>query len=237
MTAAATAAGFPRSGPPRRISPCPPRPGATSRSPAAGEERAAGVLPPRVHPGLHHRDVLVHRGLRRLPRREHRGAADQRGLDPDAPRVQGQGADLGGSAERFQAGGEPPVRHAAGGPVPLQPRLHPDRPGRHRALDLRRRDDPATAGRTPSCSSGSARSASPSTTQGSRCVRLLLAALCLGATAGRACRIEDHTPAGTRRDEDAVQEIVARYAPRPERRDWDQRPGALLAQRDVLRTT
>ncbi len=49
---------------------------------------------------------------------------------------------------------------------------------------------------------------------------LLLAALCLGATAVAACRIEDRTPAGTRRDEDAVQEIVARYARRLSDRDW-----------------
>ncbi len=49
---------------------------------------------------------------------------------------------------------------------------------------------------------------------------LLLAALCLGATVVSACRIEDHTPAGTRRDEDAVQEIVARYARRLSSRDW-----------------
>jgi hypothetical protein len=51
---------------------------------------------------------------------------------------------------------------------------------------------------------------------------LLLAALCLGATAVVACRIEDHTPAGTRRDEDTVQEIVARYARRLSARDWDR---------------
>jgi hypothetical protein len=50
--------------------------------------------------------------------------------------------------------------------------------------------------------------------------RLLFAALCLGATA--ACRIEDHTPTGTRRDEDAVQEIVACYARRLSARDWDR---------------
>jgi hypothetical protein len=51
---------------------------------------------------------------------------------------------------------------------------------------------------------------------------LLLAALCLGATAVPACRIEDHTPAGPRRDEDALQEIVARNAPRRTHPDWDR---------------
>jgi hypothetical protein len=51
---------------------------------------------------------------------------------------------------------------------------------------------------------------------------LLFAALCLGATAALACRIEDHTPTGTRRDEDAVQEIVAHYARRLSARDWDR---------------
>src|ERR687898_3218264 len=51
-------------------------------------------------------------------------------------------------------------------------------------------------------------------------MRGLLLALCLGAAS--ACRIEDHTPTGTRRDEDAVQEIVARYARRLSARDWDR---------------
>ena len=50
--------------------------------------------------------------------------------------------------------------------------------------------------------------------------RLLLAAACLGAAAG--CRIEDHTPAGTRRDEVAVQDVLARYTRGLDRRDWDQ---------------
>jgi hypothetical protein len=49
---------------------------------------------------------------------------------------------------------------------------------------------------------------------------LLLAALCFGAAAG--CRIEDHTPAGTRRDEVAVQEVLARYTRGMDRRDWEQ---------------
>ena len=51
-------------------------------------------------------------------------------------------------------------------------------------------------------------------------MRSFLLALCLGAAS--ACRIEDHTPAGTRRDEDAVQVIIARYARRLSVRDWDQ---------------
>ena len=50
--------------------------------------------------------------------------------------------------------------------------------------------------------------------------RLLLAAACIGALAG--CRIEDHTPAGTRRDEVAVQDVLARYSRGLDRRDWDQ---------------
>lgn len=36
------------------------------------------------------------------------------------------------------------------------------------------------------------------------------------------CRIEDHTPAGTRRDEDAVQVLVARYARSLSERDWGE---------------
>ena len=50
--------------------------------------------------------------------------------------------------------------------------------------------------------------------------RLLLAAACVGAAAG--CRIEDHTPAGTRRDEVAVQDVLAQYTRGLDRRDWDQ---------------
>jgi hypothetical protein len=50
--------------------------------------------------------------------------------------------------------------------------------------------------------------------------RVLLAAACVGAAAG--CRIEDHTPAGTRRDEVAVQDVLARYTRGLDRRDWDQ---------------
>jgi hypothetical protein len=51
---------------------------------------------------------------------------------------------------------------------------------------------------------------------------LLLAALCLGATATVGCRIEDHTPSGTRRDEDAVQVVVARYARNLSDQKWDR---------------
>jgi SnoaL-like domain len=50
--------------------------------------------------------------------------------------------------------------------------------------------------------------------------RLLLVAACVGAAAG--CRIEDHTPAGTRLDEVAVQDVLARYTRGLDRRDWDQ---------------
>jgi SnoaL-like domain len=50
--------------------------------------------------------------------------------------------------------------------------------------------------------------------------RLLLAAACIGVAAG--CRIEDRTPAGTRRDEVAVQDVLARYTRGLDRRDWDQ---------------
>ena len=50
--------------------------------------------------------------------------------------------------------------------------------------------------------------------------RLLLGAACLGLAAG--CRIEDRTPAGTRRDEVAVQNVLARYTRGLDRRDWDQ---------------
>lgn len=48
--------------------------------------------------------------------------------------------------------------------------------------------------------------------------RALLAAVCLASAAG--CRIEDHTPRGTRLDEDAVQELVAEYARSLSARDW-----------------
>jgi hypothetical protein len=43
--------------------------------------------------------------------------------------------------------------------------------------------------------------------------------LFLGLVAA-SCRIEDHTPTGTRRDEEAVQALVARYARTLSDRDW-----------------
>ena len=174
--------------------------------------------------------VRLHRGLRRLPRREHGGAADQRGLHSDAAGVQGQGADLGGPAERLQAGGEPAVRDAARGQVPLQSGLYPDRPRRHRPLDLRGGDDPAPAGRTPSCSSGFARSASVShRRQGARC-----AVSCSRPPASASARdagsriIPRRAPAGTRW---RSRTCVAALRPRSDRRDWDRGPLALLAGR------
>jgi hypothetical protein len=48
--------------------------------------------------------------------------------------------------------------------------------------------------------------------------RFLLAAVCLGSAVG--CRIEDHTPLGSRRDEDEVLAIVAAYARTLSERDW-----------------
>jgi hypothetical protein len=50
------------------------------------------------------------------------------------------------------------------------------------------------------------------------CLRRSL--LCLGLAAAVACRIEDHTPTGSRHDEEAVQGIVARYARTLSERDW-----------------
>ena len=45
-------------------------------------------------------------------------------------------------------------------------------------------------------------------------------ALCLGLLLAAGCRIEDHTPTGSRRDEEAVQALVARYARTLSDRDW-----------------
>ena len=44
--------------------------------------------------------------------------------------------------------------------------------------------------------------------------------LCLGLAMAAACHIEDHTPTGTRRDEEAVQTLVSRYARTLSERDW-----------------
>ena len=44
--------------------------------------------------------------------------------------------------------------------------------------------------------------------------------LCLGLLLAASCRIEDHTPTGSRRDEEAVQAIVTRYARTLSDRDW-----------------
>jgi SnoaL-like domain len=51
--------------------------------------------------------------------------------------------------------------------------------------------------------------------------RLSGAALCLGLLLAAGCRIEDHTPTGSRRDEAAVQSLVARYARTLSERDWN----------------
>jgi hypothetical protein len=42
----------------------------------------------------------------------------------------------------------------------------------------------------------------------------------LGLVMALACRIEDRTPTGTRRDEEAVQALVSRYARALSERDW-----------------
>ena len=51
-------------------------------------------------------------------------------------------------------------------------------------------------------------------------VRLPTAALFLALLLAPGCRIEDHTPTGSRRDEDAVQALVAGYARTLSGRDW-----------------
>jgi hypothetical protein len=50
--------------------------------------------------------------------------------------------------------------------------------------------------------------------------RLRGSLLWLGLLAVVSCRIEDHTPTGTRHDEEAVQSIVTRYARTLSDRDW-----------------
>lgn len=49
---------------------------------------------------------------------------------------------------------------------------------------------------------------------------LHLAALCAGLLGSTGCRIEDHTPTGSRQDEEAVQGLVAGYARTLSDRDW-----------------
>jgi hypothetical protein len=51
-------------------------------------------------------------------------------------------------------------------------------------------------------------------------LRLRRTALLLGLVLAAGCRIEDHTPTGSRRDEDAVQALVAGYARTFAGRDW-----------------
>ncbi|HEX6614873.1 MAG TPA: nuclear transport factor 2 family protein [Gemmatimonadales bacterium] len=50
--------------------------------------------------------------------------------------------------------------------------------------------------------------------------RLRRAAFCLGILLAVGCHIEDHTPSGSRRDEEAVQSLVSRYARTLSERDW-----------------
>jgi hypothetical protein len=46
------------------------------------------------------------------------------------------------------------------------------------------------------------------------------AVLCLALLATAGCRIEDRTPTGTRRDEEAIHQLLAQYARRMAERDW-----------------
>ena len=48
----------------------------------------------------------------------------------------------------------------------------------------------------------------------------LLAVACLTTVPAAGCRVEDRTPTGSRRDEDAVLELVAQYARHLSARDW-----------------
>jgi hypothetical protein len=50
--------------------------------------------------------------------------------------------------------------------------------------------------------------------------RLRRTVLCLGLLLAAGCRIEDHTPTGTRQDEEAVQALVSRYARTLSEHDW-----------------
>jgi hypothetical protein len=50
---------------------------------------------------------------------------------------------------------------------------------------------------------------------------LLFAAACVGLLPAVGCRIEDHTPAGSRRDEDLVLALIAEYASSLSERDWN----------------
>jgi hypothetical protein len=50
--------------------------------------------------------------------------------------------------------------------------------------------------------------------------RLRRTLVCLGLVVAASCRIEDHTPTGSRHDEEAVQSIVTRYARTLSERDW-----------------
>jgi hypothetical protein len=50
--------------------------------------------------------------------------------------------------------------------------------------------------------------------------RLRLVALCLGILASGGCHIEDRTPAGSRRDEDRIQNLIGSYARSLSARDW-----------------
>ncbi len=44
--------------------------------------------------------------------------------------------------------------------------------------------------------------------------------ICIGILAATGCRIEDRTPTGTRQDEDAVHQLLNRYAQRLSEHDW-----------------
>ena len=109
--------------------------------------------------------------------------------------------------------------------VLLQPGLRSDRSERHRTLDLRRGHAQHPAGEQRAAR---ADSRACSSMRGSQ---LALLAVLLAASA---CRIEDHTPTGTRRDEEAVQALVARYARTLQRPRLGRARAAVLAGRELL---
>ena len=84
---------FPRWAHPPRTSRFPPPPGAdVTLSSLRGKNVLLAFFPSAFTKSLHPGDVLLQRGLRAIPGREHRSPADQRGLGADPAGVQGEGA-------------------------------------------------------------------------------------------------------------------------------------------------
>ena len=221
MSVAATAARMPAVGSAPPTSPCLPPPGATSRFPGCGggtccwrsfPSRSPGSAPPRCGAFTEDYDAFRDANTEVLPI-----SVDSIPTLREFKAKERISVDL---LSDFKREVSRLLRHAARGPVPLQPRLHPDRPRRHRPLGLRGGGDPQPPGeRRAARADPRARLAVPPH-QGARCAVSCSRPPASARQRGAGSRIiPRRAPAGTKT---RSRRSLARYARGLDRRDWDQ---------------